>query len=448
MALRVRHGCSRGCSTSLLLRVSVAIALSCYADGGNLGDACDAHRECAALDLFCSPERMCANCKDCAEKPKRGGKCPLKCGSTPNAAHAAVQGEGRLYETDRLAQWPTVMVIGQQKAGTSAFHMALERLNPETCGRRKEMHFWDQPAPITTDQLAAYIERYPRACLAGNGSGRAAGTTSCKCHFNMDNTPRYSRDEAVPARIFDLYPKSLRNSMRFVLIVREPATRLLSVYHHFAAQFWYDPKTGESSCGGGFQKIKRKKQKPKAALPLSFGHYVDLTITPHAEDASTTLRSNCYGADGIMTTPATIQRFQREFGPGSLLTLTYETLSEKPVQAKRAVAEFLGMNTSSPALQEWLAHHNAVRVNTRAHHPHQTVVGGRTPSDSAAFADCVNQINKLTEAFQGSTERLHSLVTGPNAPAMQPPIPPNFGFGNPIPAICGIDPTKTAAAAA
>ena len=278
------------------------------------------------------------------------------------------------------------------------------------------MHFWDQPALITEDRLAKYIMTYPKTSTTGN---RDDGSNLNACLFNMDNTPRYSRDRDVPQRISDLIPNSLRNQMRFILIVREPVTRLQSVYQHFASHFWHDAKTGTSSCMFG----KSRKSKPKSAQPVSFSQYMDLTL--QADDAKSADSDGCAGADGINFTPETIALFQKEFGPGSVLTITYEYMSQNPVEMKQAVSAFLGINattSSSFNYDDWVNHYNPEHVNTRAQHKHEVVQTDAHDhvAGTATFNDCLARVNRMTDAFRGTTERLYSLVTGPNAPTMQP----------------------------
>ena len=297
------------------------------------------------------------------------------------------------------------------------------------------MHFWDQSTDITEEQLTNYVMKYPKSSVFPTKDDPAKTE---KCLFNMDNTPRYSRDPNVPRRIAGLYPQALQKQMRFILIVREPVTRLLSVYRHFASQFWHDAKTGTSSCLFG----RAKAQRPTSAQPLSFSHFIDLTL--QEDDANSPTPDGCAGADGINYTPDTIALFQKEYGPGSVFTLEYEYLLQNPVKVKQAVATFLGITAATMSSLEdgsdylsWLEHYNSVRVNTRAQHKHTAVLAEEHNLTETAFAACVARVNRLAESLRGPTEHLHSLVTGPNAPPTQPFIPRNFGFADPVPFICG-----------
>lgn len=122
--------------------------------------------------------------------------------------------------------WPRVMIIGTQKAATSSL-WALLKTNPQLCGayglpgepgfRRKELHFFDQDYIYGPQH---YLRHY------------IGGKCDRKQGMYMDATPSYLREPAVPRRVVQMIPATLRLKLRFIAVLREPMARDLSYFNH------------------------------------------------------------------------------------------------------------------------------------------------------------------------------------------------------------------------
>ena len=124
---------------------------------------------------------------------------------------------------------PDVMILGTQKAATSALFKLLEREEFACPTARKEEHFFDAPRNFGADnvtaapgRLAAYRRLFDPSKCAQRGAG---------VHF-VDATPNYLSRPFVAPRIAAAYPLSLRPQLRLIAVLREPVSRGLSWYNH------------------------------------------------------------------------------------------------------------------------------------------------------------------------------------------------------------------------
>ena len=123
---------------------------------------------------------------------------------------------------------PDVMILGTQKAATSALFKLLEREEFACPTARKEEHFFDAPRNFGPDNLTAAPGRlaaYRRLFDPSKCAQRGAGV-----HF--DATPNYLSRPFVAPRIAAAYPPSLRPQLRLIAVLREPVSRGLSWYNH------------------------------------------------------------------------------------------------------------------------------------------------------------------------------------------------------------------------
>jgi hypothetical protein len=161
-------------------------------------------------------------------------------------------------------RWPTLFVLGVQKAGTTTLSASLMRHaniltnttvgtaatlassaccshamqannitdsseNPSnrmchgfTNGWPKETHFWQWCLRGRRQLCAAYPALFPRYGDA----------------FAVDMTPEYISDPQVPSALAALYPRGLQRSARFIVMLREPVARMFSAYKHYARAGW------------------------------------------------------------------------------------------------------------------------------------------------------------------------------------------------------------------
>ncbi len=113
------------------------------------------------------------------------------------------------HQTSSSAPWPTFVIAGVQKCGTTSLFQALD-LHPRVVRpRRKEIHFFDQNWGKGTDW---YRAQFPP--LAGD-------------QMTGEATPVYSYDVSARRRLIRTLPDA-----RIVVVLRDPVARAYSHYWH------------------------------------------------------------------------------------------------------------------------------------------------------------------------------------------------------------------------
>ena len=107
---------------------------------------------------------------------------------------------------------PQCIIIGQRKAGTKALITFLNGTHPDIVTPRKETHFFDKEKNYRRG-LVYYRSQMP---------------TSEAHQITMEKTPAYFFTPGVPERI-----KQMNESIKLILIVRDPVKRMISEYLHF-----------------------------------------------------------------------------------------------------------------------------------------------------------------------------------------------------------------------
>jgi hypothetical protein len=340
--------------------------------------ACITHEQCAAFSFR-----------------KGDGKCLLRKIAFPSASVTLKQSATWGYnlqkkERDRpnctwrgRERWPRVMVIGQRKAGSSSLNQALHHV-PLLCGASnsdgsslKETHFFGQHQSqhVSAEKYLQYFD--VTTCPVDRG-GRF-----------MDNTPIYSMRPAVPTYIKLLYPRDLHNQLRFILVIREPISRLLSQYNHqrtlsFSAneyRFWGGPAVKET-------------------LPdwqMSFETYArGLTFqSENHEEAGSNIAE-------------VIKSYQTEFSSRQLLVISMGTLLSQTENAKQAILEFLQLDDMSDWANETFPHTNSKITSHKV-------------SLDAKHCTLLKDLKGYYEADQAEVFRLTSAA---NSPRMQPSLQP------------------------
>ncbi|CAL4093272.1 unnamed protein product, partial [Meganyctiphanes norvegica] len=113
----------------------------------------------------------------------------------------------------REKRLPQVIIIGAKKCGTGALQEIL-RLHPQIVSPREEVHFF---------------ERYQQYYL-GLDWYRKQMPYSYKNQLTLEKTPKYFITPEVPERIY-----AMNASIKLILIVRDPAERVISDYFHVRA---------------------------------------------------------------------------------------------------------------------------------------------------------------------------------------------------------------------
>ena len=107
-----------------------------------------------------------------------------------------------------MKRLPQCIIIGQQKAGTKALLVFL-MIHPDIVTPQSEVHFFDN-----NKSYARGLEYY-----------RQQMPTSEPHQITVEKTPRYFRAPYVPERI-----RQMNESIKLLLIVREPVSRMISEY--------------------------------------------------------------------------------------------------------------------------------------------------------------------------------------------------------------------------
>lgn len=124
---------------------------------------------------------------------------------------------------------PGFIIIGAQKAGTSALHSMLSEHPKLLASQPKELHFFDND-----DQFNRGIEHYLMQFPLGE-----------KGQIAFESTPRYLVESEYAHRIHEHFP-----GMKLVVLLRDPISRAYSawnMYHNFKEHpkfsAYYDPRT-------------------------------------------------------------------------------------------------------------------------------------------------------------------------------------------------------------
>jgi hypothetical protein len=130
---------------------------------------------------------------------------------------------------------PSVLILGAQKAGTSALAADL-RLNvpglTDATALRWEPKFYTKELHFFTDEsrysrgMGFYTSHFPRC-----GEAR----------YGIDATPVYLRRPETAARVHSSYPASVWSSLRYIVLLRNPSDRLRSWYDHLG-RMWHHIK--------------------------------------------------------------------------------------------------------------------------------------------------------------------------------------------------------------
>jgi hypothetical protein len=225
--------------------------------------------------------------------PGRLDPCPCGSGRRYKLCH------GRIVPQARKVDF---VVAGTQKGGTSALDVYL-REHPQVCmpARVKEVHYFDDEPHFArgADYTVYHGFFEPRA------SDRAVG----------EATPYYMYWEPVAARIHAYNP-----AMKFVLLLRNPATR---AYSHWNME------------------VKKKRE----ALPFHEALLREderLAATPNRQH-----KRISYVDRGRYSVQ--LERLWALFPRSQTLVMRSEELKDEPAQALARVAEFLGVD-AFPAL--------------------------------------------------------------------------------------------------
>lgn len=204
--------------------------------------------------------------------------------------------------TASLRRLPDFLVVGAMKSGTSTlFHHLVQ--HPDILGPlRKEVHYFGR-AERLGHGLGWYRSHFPARLPWRNGT------------LTGEATPGYLFDPEAPFAIARLLPE-----VRLLAILREPAARAVSHYHH-------EVRMGRET------------------LPVADALAVEDERLDHAaalgEAGRETLEHASYRRRGIYADQ--IARYHAAFGPDRLLVLGTGELARDPAAALGRAFAFLGL---------------------------------------------------------------------------------------------------------
>ena len=213
-------------------------------------------------------------------------------------ARTAVWTSGRL--TARWRELPDFLVIGAQKAGTTALYAYL-RWHPSIAGP-----FWKEVSFF--DRHWARGEAWYRGQFPLRSSGKIVGEAS----------PSYVFHPLAPQRVEEVVPEA-----RLIVLVRNPVDRALSQYNHEVA-LGREPLPFEEALDAEEERL-RGEQERMAADPRYF---------------SREWWSHTYKARGRYAEQ--LERWLAVFPCEQLLILPSDDLGSDPARAHAQVLEFLG----------------------------------------------------------------------------------------------------------
>jgi Sulfotransferase domain len=215
---------------------------------------------------------------------------------------------------------PNVLIIGAQKAGTSAvsawlFQNRVCHANPkkdDPSYYQKELHFFNTDNRYRKGP-AFYAEHYEHCQRRGS-------------QFIMDATPDYERHADRVYETYKEYPQLLQQ-LKLILLVREPLARDKSIYNHMAGNQTWIFKHPEN----GFQYNPRVVKK-------RYGNITHLRTWPEFIQEDLLQRKD---APELGYYAFHLKRWFQLFDPQQILVLSYEQDVKPGTPAKQKIQEFL-----------------------------------------------------------------------------------------------------------
>lgn len=197
---------------------------------------------------------------------------------------------------------PSFLIIGAQKAGTSALFRMLAAHPQVLAPAVKEHHFFDKPERVAGG-LRAYLKGFPLA------SGSAGKVT-------FEATPSYLFHPEVAARIHAMLP-----DLKLIAVLRDPVRRAFSAWNMF-------------------RDMKDHPVHGHLHDPRSFAQAVEDEI-----EGRTASRAHLYLARGRYAPQ--LQRYFDLFGRDRVLVLRHAQLDKDPGGVMMACCSFLGLEPYS-----------------------------------------------------------------------------------------------------
>lgn len=244
---------------------------------------------------------------------------------------------------------PSFLVIGAQRAGTTSLYDVLARHPSIERARRKEIHFFDREWARGADW---YFGHFPSRL---NFAPPPPGAEDRR--ITGEASPYYLYDPRVPPRVAELLP-----GVKLIALLRNPADRAISQYHH--------------------ERRKGREDRPlEEALALE-----PTRLAAAAREASPydsrAHRSHSYVARGRYAEQ--LERWLEWFPRERLLVLSSEDFFHDPGAVYRRLLEFLWLPRWEPPV---FPRRNA-----------------------GAYAGDADLRGRLTAAFRADNARLYALL--------------------------------------
>jgi hypothetical protein len=249
---------------------------------------------------------------------------------TPRAVRRALV-KARLGGRSATARWrtlPDLLVIGGQRCGTSSLYKWLGRHPAVAPSLRKEIEYFTVDQARGADWYRAHFPLAARRELAGRTHRNAPG----RPFLTFEATPDYLFDPRAPERVRALLP-----DVKLIAMLREPAGRAVSHYHHIA-RLGLEPLGLEEALVTEDERLAGEWARIAADI-----------ADPTGTDATwraTDLRRYSYLARGRYAEQ--LERWMALFPPEQLLVLRAEELFAHPEESFARILDFLGLAPWQP----------------------------------------------------------------------------------------------------
>jgi hypothetical protein len=213
-------------------------------------------------------------------------------------------GDGYRYLTAPYRGWPSALIIGAQRSGTSSLFNYLVRHPDVRAPVTKEVHYFDLHF---TKPVRWYRGRFPYR------RGLRAGT------LTLEASPYYLAHPLVPERAARLLPE-----VKLIALLRNPVDRALSHYHH-------EVRGARESLS--FAEAIEREAERLAGEEERLGNDPEYYSFNHHRYSYTTR--------GLYLQQ--LRRWMRHYPRAQLLVLQSEWLFRNPTAATAAVHDFLGL---------------------------------------------------------------------------------------------------------
>jgi Sulfotransferase domain len=247
---------------------------------------------------------------------------------------AEVESINRTNAAHEVVRLPTVQLIGAQKAGTSAIadwlfeHGGFRRpqvFDKEPWYYSKEVHFFDSWYRYKQGP-EFYSKRFAR-----HGAGSVADDENVVADRTLDATPDTLPFAQRVRATYDSAGGEQANSVKIIVILREPVCRELSLYNHLSFDCRRLGSKDINSCWHN-QVIKQDN------TIMSFDEFVINRSIPALTGQETEI--GCSTRHGLYATH--LRQWFELFDREQILVLSYNQLEHQPERLQERVQSFLG----------------------------------------------------------------------------------------------------------